>query len=388
MPKKRPEPYWRSQTKCYYVQIRGRQHRLSPDEDDAFRLYHELMARPPESPVPAGPGTAVVAILDAFLEWARVNRDPKTFEWYRDRLQIFAGTIPPTLKVSELKPYHVTRAMDAHPTWGNNHKHNFARAVQRAFNWALRQELLDRNPVAFVEKPAMEARDMAVSPADYGRLMAHVKDPAFRELVRFAWESGVRPQEVRAIEGRHVDFEQRRIVFPKKESKGKKAQRVVYLTNEGIAILAPLLKPGHIFLNAKGRPWTADSINCAFCRLQMEMGRRELAESGHLPPRPKLPKKAVVGVEGFKQARDTYRREIRAWEAEVKRLALGRGQKFHMGAFRKGYTTEALKNGVDTVTVAHLLGHKDAVMVSRVYAKVQQDPAFMAAAAERAKAAK
>ena len=64
MPKKRPEPYWRSQTKCYYVQIRGRQHRLSPDEDDAFRLYHELMARPPESPVPAGPGTAVVAILD------------------------------------------------------------------------------------------------------------------------------------------------------------------------------------------------------------------------------------------------------------------------------------------------------------------------------------
>jgi integrase len=43
------------------------------------------------------------------------------------------------------------------------------------------------------------------------------------------------------------------------------------------------------------------------------------------------------------------------------------------------------QNGVDTVTVAHLLGHADASMVSKVYAKVQQDPRFMAEAARRAK---
>ena len=60
----------------------------------------------------------------------------------------------------------------------------------------------------------------------------------------------------------------------------------------------------------------------------------------------------------------------------------------HLGAFRKGYATEALKNGVDTVTVAHLLGHADASMISRVYAKVQQDPRFMAEAARRAKGLK
>ncbi len=37
------------------------------------------------------------------------------------------------------------------------------------------------------------------------------------------------------------------------------------------------------------------------------------------------------------------------------------------------------------MTVAHLLGHADASMVSRVYARVQQDPSFMAEAARRAK---
>ena len=70
---------------------------------------------------------------------------------------------------------------------------------------------------------------------------------------------------------------------------------------------------------------------------------------------------------------------------EEESLAREHGTKYHLGAFRKGYATEALKNGVDTVTVAHLLGHADASMVSRVYAKVQQDPKFMAQAAKRAK---
>lgn len=389
MPKKRPEPFWRAERNCFYVQIGKKQVRLAPEEDAAWRLYHELMAKPQESRTapPTGAGLQVVAVLDAYLEWAEHNREPRTYSWYRDHLQVFAESILKGLLVSELKPYHVTRAMDSHPTWGNNHKHNFARSVQRAFNWALRQELVDRNPVAFVEKPAMEARELAVTPADYERVIAHVADPEFRDLIRFAWESGVRPQEIRAIESRHVDLANRRIVFPRKESKGKKAMRVVYLTDDAIAILRPRLEggPAHAFRNSKGRPWTAEAVNCAFCRLQVEMGTRELAASGRLPMRPKLPKKGVVGPDRFHAARTAYRGDLLRWKAQVNRLARDVGQKFHMGAFRKGYTTEALKNGLDTVTVAHLLGHKDAVMVSRVYAKVQQDPEFMAAAARRAK---
>jgi hypothetical protein len=58
--------------------------------------------------------------------------------------------------------------------------------------------------------------------------------------------------------------------------------------------------------------------------------------------------------------------------------------KYHLGAFRKGYTTEGLKNGVDTVTMAYLLGHANAVMVSKVYALVEKDPEYMAASARKA----
>ena len=50
--KQNREPFWRSDRSCYYVQHGTRQVRLSPDKDEAWRLWHEFMARPPE---PDGP---------------------------------------------------------------------------------------------------------------------------------------------------------------------------------------------------------------------------------------------------------------------------------------------------------------------------------------------
>ena len=46
MPKKRPEPFWRAERKCWFVQLGKRQVKLSPHETEAWRLYHELMAKP------------------------------------------------------------------------------------------------------------------------------------------------------------------------------------------------------------------------------------------------------------------------------------------------------------------------------------------------------
>src|SRR5271157_6604859 len=77
MPKKRPEPFWRAERKCWFVQLGKRQVKLSPDETEAWRLYHELMAKPAGEPQPAvatGPSALVVEILDAFLEWTKTNQ--------------------------------------------------------------------------------------------------------------------------------------------------------------------------------------------------------------------------------------------------------------------------------------------------------------------------
>jgi integrase len=225
--------------------------------------------------------------------------------------------------------------MDAFAQWANNTKHDFISAVKRAFSWAEAEGLIDRNPLAHVRKPAREVREMAISPAEYATIIEAIRESGFRDLIELTWECGARPQEIRKIEARFFDAENSRIIFPPKEAKGKKYYRIIYLTPRARDIVARLAEanpPGALLLNSDGKPWTKDAINCAFCRLEKKLGR-----------------------------------------------------KYHLGAFRKGYATEALKAGLDTVTVAHLLGHRDPSMVSRVYGQVQNDPQYMASAALRAK---
>ena len=41
-----PKPFYRKPRRRWYVQINGKQINLGPDRDEAFRLYHEMMADP------------------------------------------------------------------------------------------------------------------------------------------------------------------------------------------------------------------------------------------------------------------------------------------------------------------------------------------------------
>ncbi len=112
--------------------------------------------------------------------------------------------------------------MDDHAgRWSNNTKNDFATTVQRAFNWAFEEGLIDRNPLARVRKPASEGRELAISPADYAQIMDAVKEPGFRDLLELAWETGARVQELRTMEARHLDLERNRVVFPPGNRRGR-----------------------------------------------------------------------------------------------------------------------------------------------------------------------
>ena len=184
-----------------------------------------------------------------------------------------------------------------------------------------------------VEKPAYQPRETHVTPVDKETILAAVKLPQFRDLIELAWETGSRPNELRRIEAKHVQGE--RIVFPPREAKGKKHIRVIYLGTDKAREIVHRLSVSHpsgaLLRNSEGAAWTKDAINCAFCRL-----------------------KKKIGV------------------------------KFHLGAYRKSFVTEGIKNGVDLATLAHLAGHRDATMISKVYARVQADPVHMMDSARKA----
>lgn len=172
----------------------------------------------------------IATLAEKYLAWCEKHRSPRTVVWYRGHLDGFLAHLGSPLLVTELKPYHVVEWVDAHPAWGDTYKRGAIMAVQRACNWAGELGYIEDSPIKRIKKPAARRRDNPMSPDDFQAVLGFLAegDP-FRELLVFVWNTGVRPQEARHIEARHVQFDRERIVIPAEEAKGKRYPRIIYL---------------------------------------------------------------------------------------------------------------------------------------------------------------
>jgi integrase len=329
-----PKPFFRASRGLWYVQVAGRQHNLGPDEDAAFKIYHELMARPREKA--AVRTQSVIAVVDAFLDYVQQHRASETYRWYKDNLQRFCNFIPRPLLLSDLKPYHVQQWIDSYPNLPSGTKRNYCRSILRAMRWAEEQGYVERSPLAHFRKPAAGKRELVVSKTHYAQLLNHTKDQEFKDLLTVTWETGCRPQESLRVEARHVDGDKNRWIFPASEAKGGKSPRIVYLTPKAIEItlrLAAKHPVGPLFRNTDGAPWTPDACNCRFATLKKKLGVR-----------------------------------------------------YCLYALRHTWMNRMLMTGVDALTVAVLAGHRDPSTLAKTYQHLSQSPAFLLAQARRASA--
>ncbi len=160
-------------------------------------------------------------MLDRFRDWCERTPARRTYEFYRENHQRFAKRITRQLTVADPKPFQGTHALADFPRWGNNTKHDFIGSVKRALNWAADEELIERYPLAWIKKPAREAREMAVSPGECAVVLQAVEEPGFRDLIQMAWETGARMQKFRQLESRFVDLASWPIVFCRTRPRGR-----------------------------------------------------------------------------------------------------------------------------------------------------------------------
>ena len=84
--------------------------------------------------------------------------------------------------------------------------------------WAEEQGYIDRSPIAHMKRPRCGRREIVVTEAEFNAILSATRDQEFRDLVSF-WHTGARAAESLAVEARHVDLPQNRIVFPIEEEK-------------------------------------------------------------------------------------------------------------------------------------------------------------------------
>ena len=384
-----PKPFFRTARSAWFVQIGNQQINLGPDQVRAFRRYHELMQEDRQ------PGRIrcqlLVELIDEFLDSVQKNQAADTFEWYRSRLQRFAEHYP-ELEIAELKPFHVQRWLDSIEGVKSGTKRNYARAIIRVMRWAEAQGLVDRSPLANFRKPKAGQRETVISPEEFQRILSLTPGRNFRDLLEFAWETGARASECLALESRHIDFENKRIVFPQSEEKMERAPRVIYLTPAAEKLVRRLsgLATGRLFRNSKGRPWTTEAVNCAFIQIQIRMGKQAMRASFLTIPEPEVAEltsqlRARWEQLGRIAKTDQQFREMarsRLWSLHAERHA----PKYCLTAVRHSWCHRALKQGLDALTVSQLMGHTDVSMVAKVYSHLSHAPDFLRSAMNRATA--
>jgi integrase len=324
---RQPRPWFRKQTKTWYVQIDGEQINLGRNEHEAWENYYDHMAR--RGRAEPTPEDTVAKLLNIYLCWCKANRAPATFEKNALHLKRFLGFIGAEFQVKRLKPLHVQQWIDQqYVRTSDTYKNIAISAVKAALNWSVEQGYLEHSPISSLRKPKVGVREFFVPAPKWLDVLDAARGEEFRDYLTVTLASGARPQEMRRVESRHYEPQFSRWVFRVTESKGKTRQRAVYLDDTATKIVEKLVErypEGPLFRNSRGKPWTKGAITARFRRLKAKLNMPELC---------------------------AY-------------------------TLRHSYSHWKLTTGTEAHIVSKLLGHKDGRMLETRYGHAEQNEAFM-----------
>jgi integrase len=351
------------------------------------------MAKPPQERQPV-PAASDVAIFADFLTWAEENRATRTYTRYRDFIESFVHRCG-RMNALDLTPAHVRNWLATHKGWNSTTKRNAITALQRAYNWAVKNRGLSRNPIRGMEKPEAKRRTTIITPDEFDALLLHVQDAPFRDLLIVSYDSGSRPQELKQLEARHLQLDRRRAVIPGEEAKGGRVRAIYFPTDRSQATIQRLAQEhpsGPLFRNNQGKPWNGFAVKLRFDRIQIAIGRQEMAKQGIASAitekdieafTAKLAKNRLNKSTGkrvpktLSELRTEARRKLTTGEA--KQFA----KRFRQYDLRHSFVTRKLRAGVDSHVVAALVGHTDTKMIDTVYSHVADDHRLMLAEAKK-----
>jgi integrase len=208
-------------------------------------------------------------------------------------------------------------------------------SVKTMLKWGVDQGYIPESPLANMKVPTATSRgdEAYLTPEKWAKISQHLVEGHLWDLLTFLHETGCRPKEARQLEARHLN--DRCVILPAEEAKGKREPRVIHLTDRAYIIfrrLAMKHPKGPIFRLQSGL-WTAQLLS--------------------------------------------YR---------CKQLSKKLGFHFTPYSLRHSFITNAILQGVDITTLAVLAGHSDIKMISRVYSHLQKRDSHLQEALRRATA--
>jgi len=295
-----------------------------------------------------------VTIADYLTAWLNADTDlsPKTKERYR---QLVAQQIIPHLGATALQRLRPVQVSDWHATLlrsggkdgrpisarTTGHAH---RILHRAYERALRLELVSRNPVHAVKPPKAAAPEVEIlSTTQIGTLLGALAEHPLHPIVSLALGTGMRRGELCALTWETLDLDANTV----------RIERSLEETAEGLRFKLPKTKHGRRTIALP--PPVADVMR-EHRRRQFEL-RLQLGLG-----RPSPDDLVFTLPDGTPWPPDKVSRD---WSNLVRYRGLPRVM-FH--ALRHSHASALIAAGVDIVTVSRRLGHASPAITLNVYA--------------------
>jgi integrase len=300
------------------------------NKKQALKQFHELMAATAE--LPESPNVRIVDLCEAFLDFSSRNHAPDTYRNHRFYIQSFCESAGQT-ELLKLKPFHVTRWIES-KKWNETSRYNGRRFVFRVLSWSEGEGLISHNPLKRMKRPKPKLRRRSLTDEEY-TVLFRATDSCFRRFLFALRQSGARPKEIRELTWNSVQSD-RWVLWEHKTDGSTSKPRVIYLTKPMQKLMRFLRKHStseHVFSNSRGKPWTCNAVRLRISRLKTKLN---LAD------------------------------DVCAY------------------LFRHAFGTNAIINGVDTSTVAELMGHSSTEMVNTVYVHLADETTHLQKAVEKA----
>jgi integrase len=224
----------------------------------------------------------VEQVLDAYLADQKSELQPAQ---YKDRVRLctrlratFGKRPVESLRPSELKAWILNW-----PTYrAANTRKGVCEQVNRILNWAVHDNLIDRNPWRSVSMPEGEPRPQTSE--EQLQAMLRVADVSFRQVLVFLRSAGCRPQIARNLDWEFVNWRERwALIPPGKHKAGKRTRKPlrVLLYGAHLKLLHVLArrrqaagKPleGPVFLSGRGTRWSLAAFGGRLATLRKHAG--------------------------------------------------------------------------------------------------------------------
>lgn len=288
------QPWYRKSTGWWMVEINGKQHRLAKGREnrrDAETQFHRLMVELDANPGVEGSDTTVASLLEEYLiNLTLRNRSKRTVYERRRYLQLFAEEFGQQ-RIGQIKAFHLEKWVLSHPTWKSPEtKTEAVKSVKAAFNWAVRAQLIEKNPFAHVTM-GYRVRRRPATRREFAQLMRGLLHPTtkraddvaskrrLREILTFILFTGARPSEVASLRWRHVDLTHGVITLLEHKTTSTQrspSPRRIFLVAPVIRLLKKVSQrqdhSDFVFVNTRSRPWARNSIQQNLKRVRERIG--------------------------------------------------------------------------------------------------------------------